>query len=103
MSFEKNFYQFPFTPPSLVRRIGPSSRPTTYVLAPGSGLTQASALSTKTTEVPSPGVAPSAASTTGFAGRVSVVTVSMATASGIVAPSPCAPAKLSSLSQLQRL
>jgi hypothetical protein len=24
ISFEKNFYQLPFTPPSLVRRIGPS-------------------------------------------------------------------------------
>jgi hypothetical protein len=26
ISFEKNFYRLPFTPPSLVRRIGPSSR-----------------------------------------------------------------------------
>jgi hypothetical protein len=25
ISFEKNFYRLPFTPPSLVRRIGPSS------------------------------------------------------------------------------
>jgi hypothetical protein len=25
MSFEKNVYQLPFTPPSLVRHIGPSS------------------------------------------------------------------------------
>jgi hypothetical protein len=25
ISFEKNFYQLPFTPPSLVRRIGPSA------------------------------------------------------------------------------
>jgi hypothetical protein len=24
ISFEKNFYRLPFTPPSLVRRIGPS-------------------------------------------------------------------------------
>jgi hypothetical protein len=26
ISFEKNFYRLPFTPPSLVRRIGPSGR-----------------------------------------------------------------------------
>jgi hypothetical protein len=26
ISFEKNFYRLPFTPPSLVRRIGPSIR-----------------------------------------------------------------------------
>jgi hypothetical protein len=26
ISFEKNFYRLPFTPPSLVRRIGPSMR-----------------------------------------------------------------------------
>jgi hypothetical protein len=25
ISFEKNFYRLPFTPPSLVRRIGPSN------------------------------------------------------------------------------
>jgi hypothetical protein len=25
ISFEKNFYRLPFTPPSLVRRIGPST------------------------------------------------------------------------------
>jgi hypothetical protein len=25
ISFEKNFYRLPFTPPSLVRRIGPSA------------------------------------------------------------------------------
>jgi hypothetical protein len=25
ISFEKNFYQLPFTPPSLVRRFGPST------------------------------------------------------------------------------
>jgi hypothetical protein len=27
ISFEKNFYRLPFTPPSLVRRIGPSTSP----------------------------------------------------------------------------
>jgi hypothetical protein len=27
ISFKKNFYQLPFTPPSLVRRIGPSRSP----------------------------------------------------------------------------
>jgi hypothetical protein len=27
ISFEKNFYRLPFTPPSLVRRIGPSNSP----------------------------------------------------------------------------
>jgi hypothetical protein len=27
ISFEKNFYRLPFTPPSLVRRIGPSPGP----------------------------------------------------------------------------
>jgi hypothetical protein len=33
VSFEKNFYRLPFTPPSLVRRIGPSSG-----ISAGSGL-----------------------------------------------------------------
>jgi hypothetical protein len=34
-SFEKNFYQLPFTPPSLVRRIGPSHMIGAGTLSPG--------------------------------------------------------------------
>jgi hypothetical protein len=33
ISFEKNFYRLPFTPPSLVRRIGPSDMRFIYVVA----------------------------------------------------------------------
>jgi hypothetical protein len=35
ISFEKNFYRLPFTPPSLLRRIGPSDFTVTgFVLVP---------------------------------------------------------------------
>jgi hypothetical protein len=80
-----------------------TSRMTASVLARGSGSIRVSALVSGATVVPSPRAVPYVVSGTGYAGSVSTITVSIAMASGIAAPSVCAPAKICTRSQFQQL
>jgi hypothetical protein len=64
---------------------------TTSMLAPGSGSTHVSMLSSGATVAPSLGAVPSVATTIGSVGSVPTTVASIATTSGVVASSVCAP------------